>query len=64
MVQRSILSCSKDNIRSNNYFAEKLITPSIIITILQIYRCTMAKIEDGKTKNNWIPEAFQKSAQT
>jgi ribose 5-phosphate isomerase A len=24
----------------------------------------MAKIQNGKTKNNWIPEAFQKSAQT
>ena len=24
----------------------------------------MAKIQDGKIKNNWIPEAFQKSAQT
>jgi hypothetical protein len=24
----------------------------------------MAKIQNGKTKNNWIPEDFQKSAQT
>jgi hypothetical protein len=23
----------------------------------------MTKIENGKTKSNWIPEAFQKSAQ-
>jgi ribose 5-phosphate isomerase A len=46
------------------FFAEKLITPSTIITILQIYCCIMAKIEDEKTKNNWIPEAFRKSAQT
>jgi hypothetical protein len=24
----------------------------------------MTKIKNGKTKNSWIPEAFQKSAQT